>query len=378
MDFRHTDERRMLADTLERYISQDYPLADRLEAGQSDLGFSRAKWAELAELGIPGMMFDTRNGGFGGQGFDLMVVFQAVGKGLIVEPLLASAVLAGGALAMAGNAAQKTRIEGLISGQAQAAFAHFEAADGWDPRYIATSATRTHEGWRLNGEKAVVRNAGSADFLVVSARSAGKPGDDAGLSLFLLPRRADGVTIREYQTIDGGRAAEVTLDNVVLDHDALIGVEGRGDDILTAVLGRGVFCLCAEALGLMDAIRDLTLEYLRQRQQFGVPIGKFQALQHRMATLLLEIEQARAAVINAAANLDSAGVPRERALSAAKFTIAEVGTLVAEESIQMHGGMGMTWEYPLGHFAKRLTMIGQEMGDGDFHLTRYMRLGQAG
>jgi len=366
----------MLTDTLARYVLQDYPLDARLTAGASELGYSRAKWAQLADLGLMGALFSEDDGGYGGQGFDLAVVFEGIGRGLIVEPLLGSAVLGGGILANAGDTLQKELIEQLISGEKQAAFAHFEAGDGWDATHIQTTAEKTDTGWVLNGAKAVVRGASSADFLVVSARSSGSAGDETGLSLFLLPRDCDGVSMRDYTTIDGGRAAEIRFDNTTLGAAALIGTQGDGFGPLTVALGRGLLCLSAEALGIMETIKDMTIEYLRTRKQFGVPIGKFQALQHRMADVLLEIEQARAAVINAAAHVDKPGLAREKAASAAKFTLSQVGTLVAEESIQMHGGMGMTWEYPLGHYVKRLVMIGHELGDEDFHLTRYMALGK--
>lgn len=369
MDFSLTSEQQMLTDTLARYLKQDYPLAARLAAGVSDRGFSAGKWAELADLGVIGALFEEGVGGYGGTGFDLSVVFEAIGKGLVVEPFLAS-LLAGSVLAHA----RSNRFAAVMAGTSLGAFAHFEAGDGWDMAYIETRAGQVGDGWQLSGEKAVVRHGAAADFLIVSARTSGKIGERTGLSLFLVPTSAKGLTLRDYTTIDGGRAAEISLDGVAAE--ALIGAEGQGEAILTDVLGRAILCLCAEAVGIMDVIKDMTIDYLQTRKQFGVPIGKFQALQHRMAELLLEIEQARAAVINAAAHLDVAGLARERALSAAKFTIGQVGTLVAEESIQMHGGIGMTWEYPLGHYAKRLVMIGQEMGDEDHHLARYIALGK--
>jgi alkylation response protein AidB-like acyl-CoA dehydrogenase len=377
MDFSHSDERQMLADTLSRYIAQDYPLEARLAAGASERGFSDEKWAGLAELGVIGALLPEEAGGFGGQGFDLAVVFEAIGAGLIVEPFLQSAVLAGSVLAEAGSATQKAHLDAIISGETIAALAHFEAGDGSDPRYINTRAEAKGDGWVLNGAKAVVRHAGAADILIVSARTSGVPGDADGLSLFLVPKDAAGLSFRTYQTIDGGGAGEVDLSGVTLVSDALIGSAGEAAPVLEIALGRGLLALSAEALGIMDVIKDMTIEYIRTRKQFGVPIGKFQALQHRMAELLLEVEQARSAVINAAFHEAERGPLRERALSAAKVTIGRVGTLVAEESIQIHGGMGMTWEYPLGHFAKRLVMIGQEFGDEDYHLMRYIRLGKA-
>jgi len=373
MDFHHSEERQMLADTLTRFVAQDYPLADRLAAGASETGYDPAKWAALAELGVIGALFGEEAGGFGGAGFDISVVFDAIGRGLMLEPFLQT-LLVGSVLANAGSAEQQTRLEGLLSGETIAAFAHFEAGDGCKTAYIATTAKRDGEGWVLNGQKAVVRAATASAFLIVSARTRGQAGDADGVSLFLVPNDANGVMLRDYETIDGGRAADVPLSNVKLGAEALIGIDGRAALVIDDALGKGLLALCAEAVGIMDVIKDMTILYIQTRKQFGVPIGKFQALQHRMADMLLEVEQARSAVINAAFHEGTPGLERERALSACKVTIGRVGTLVAEESIQIHGGMGMTWEYPLGHFAKRLTIIGHEMGDEDFHLVRYMDL----
>jgi alkylation response protein AidB-like acyl-CoA dehydrogenase len=211
----------------------------------------------------------------------------------------------------------------------------------------------------------------------VSARNSGTVEDEVGISLFLVPADAQGLAVRGYPTIDGGRAAELTLQDVKLPANALLGAPGAGFATIENAVGAGIVALCAEALGAMDEAKKATLEYLQTRKQFGMFIGSFQALQHRMANMLLEIEQARSAVINAAAALSAERVVRERALSAAKFSIGRIGTLVAEESIQMHGGIGMTWELPLAHYAKRLIMIDHQLGDEDHHLQRYIELGRS-
>lgn len=375
MDFNLSEERQMLADTITRWVMNDYPLKARLEAGVSELGYAPDKLAALAELGVIGALFGEESGGFGGAGFDLAVVFEGLGKGLVIEPLLAD-LLAGSVLEAAGNDTQKALLEPVIEGSKTLAFAHYEADDGDDPRWLETSAKKTAEGWNITGQKAVVRGGGSADYLVVSARTSGKAGEANGLSLFLVPSDTKGIETHAYATIDGGGAAEITMNIKGLPMDSLIGTEGGGLDLINLAIGRGMVALGAEALGIMDVIKAMTIEYIQTRKQFGVPIGKFQALQHRMAEMLLEIEQARSAVIRAAALLDQPGVERERAVSALKVTINGVGTLVAEESIQIHGGIGMTWEHDLGHFAKRLTMITHELGDEDYHLTRYIELGK--
>ena len=375
MNFQHTDDRRMLADTLDRFVAEQYGFETRNRIAYGEAGVSPDLWARFAELGAIGALFPEADGGFGGAGFDVAVVFESLGRGLVVEPFL-GALMVGRALGAAGNDAQKEHIASLIDGTTVAALAHDEPGAHYELARVSTRAVRQGDGWVLSGAKAVVLQAEHAQLLLVSARTSGTDDSKEGISLFLVPGEAAGLTVRGYGRIDGGRAAEVTLDGVSLGADALLGVEGDGFATLELAVGWGVLALCAEALGAMEVARKNTLEYLQTRKQFGVPIGSFQALQHRMADLLLEIEQARSAVINAAAAMDADRLTRERALSAAKFSIGRIGTLVTEESIQMHGGIGMTWELPLPHYAKRLVMIDHQFGDEDHHLQRYIALGK--
>ncbi|PVX71291.1 acyl-CoA dehydrogenase family protein [Paraburkholderia unamae] len=373
MNFQHTEDRRMLADTLNRFIAEQYGFAARDAIARSTEGFSADMWQRFAELGVIGALFDEADGGFGGAGFDVAVVFEALGRGLVVEPFL-DTLIVGRALAHAGSEAQRARIASLIDGSLVAALAHDEPGSHYEDARVTTRAEKHGDGWVLQGAKGVVQHGEHADALLVSARTAGNEFEEAGISLFLVPRDAAGVSVRGYGKIDGGRAAEVTLDNVAVNADALVGAQGGGFATLEHARGYGLVALAAEALGAMDVARDFTLEYLRTRKQFGTPIGSFQALQHRMADVLLEIEQARSAVINAAAAVDAPRAQRERALSAAKYTIGRTGARVAEEAIQLHGGIGMTWELPLAHYAKRLVMIDHQLGDEDHHLARYIAL----
>ncbi|WP_338638569.1 acyl-CoA dehydrogenase family protein [Burkholderia pyrrocinia] len=377
MDFQHTEDRRMLADTLNRFIAEQYAFPVRDRIAQSAEGFDRAMWQRFAELGTVGALFPEADGGFGGAGFDIAVVFECLGRGLVVEPFL-GALLAGRALSLAGGAVHRDKLAALIDGSASAAFAHDEPGSHYELTTVRTRAERSGDGWVLTGAKGVVDQAAQAAFFVVSARTSGHDDDAAGIGLFVVPADAPGVSLRDYRKIDGGRAAEVRFDRVALPADAALGQPGgdggAGVALLERVLGYGLLALSAEALGAMDVAKEHTLDYLRTRKQFGMPIGSFQALQHRMADLLLEIEQARSAVINAAAQLDAPRAVRERALAAAKVSIGRIGTLVAEESIQLHGGIGMTWELPLSHYAKRLVMIDHQLGDEDHHLARYIAL----
>jgi alkylation response protein AidB-like acyl-CoA dehydrogenase len=369
MDFNHSEDRRMLADTLGRYLQQRYPIEERHRIGGSEEGWSRAHWVALAGLGIVGALFGEDAGGFGGTGFDIAAVFEPLGRALVVEPFLGT-LMAGRALA--GTGGQDALLGEVMAGGTLLAFAHEEPQSRYDLAEVATRADRTGGSWRLTGHKAVVSQIEAADRIIVSARIAGVPGDAAGIGLFLVEKGAPGLSVRGYPMIDGGRGGELTLDSTpatLLTEDGL--------PLIEEAVAAGIVALAWEAVGVMDVLKASTLDYLRTRRQFGVPIGKFQALQHRMATVALEIEQARSAAINAADALDGDRVARERAVSAAKFTIGRVGTLAAEEAIQMHGGIGMTWELPLSHFAKRLTMIGHQLGDEDHHLGRYVALGRA-
>lgn len=380
MNFEHTEDRRMLADSLNRFISEQYAFDARDRIAKSEHGFSKEIFQQFAELGVIGALFSEADGGFGGGGFDIAVVFEALGRGLVIEPLL-GAVMVGEAISAAGNDAQKEKLGDIINGAVVAAFAHDEADTHYERTRVATKAERSNNGndggWVLHGAKAVVPQGEQADLFLISARTSGNVDDEAGISLFLVPAKTAGLTVRGCPAIDGGRVAELSFDGVKLGADALLGAEGQGHATLERAIGRGVLALCAEALGAMEAAKAATLDYLRTRKQFGTLIGSFQALQHRMADLLLEIEQARSAVINAAAAIDTGDrVTRERALSAAKFSIGRIGALVAQESIQMHGGIGMTWELPLPHYAKRLVMIDHQLGDEDHHLQRYIALGK--
>jgi len=372
MDFNLTEDRIMLKDMVSRFIADNYALQKRHAAAESAEGFSRDVWAQFAELGLIGALFSEEDGGFGGSGFDINVLFEELGRGLVVEPFLSSAILGGGMVADLGNDAQKEMLAGVMAGTTLLALAHGEPDSRYDLPAVSTRAEQTDGAWLLNGRKAVALNGDSADHLVVTARTAGLEWDEDGITAFLVPSSHPGLEIRGYPTIDGLHAADILLDNLQLRDDALLGVPGQAYPAIEKAVARANVALAAEAVGLMEVCRDMTLDYLRTRKQFGVPIGKFQALQHRMATVLMEIEQARSATINAAGRLTLSRVEREKAVSTAKALAGRIGRLVAEEAIQMHGGIAMTWEYGLGHYAKRLIMIDHQFGDVDYHTGRFV------
>lgn len=361
MDFSIGEDRQMLADTLSRYLADNFDWKAREAAIESEAGFSREVWNGLGELGIFGALFPEEAGGFGGTAFDVGVVFAELGKALATGPFLGT-LMAGRLLAAAGNTDDLGEI---IAGSKIVTFADEDALDASGKPMPAAGATADHHSLVLSGDKGVVDYLGSADMVVATGQY------DGAERAFLLNTDGPGVTVRDYTLVDGGSAGELALMYApvkMLDADEAALAEARA---------MGLVAVCWEAVAVMDVLRDQTLDYLRTRKQFGVPIGKLQALQHRMATLALEIEQARSAAINAAANFEKDPVTRDRACAAAKYTAGKVGRLAAEEAIQMHGGIGMTWELPMSHYAKRLTMLNHVLGDDDHHLARYMALGQA-
>ncbi|SFE62407.1 acyl-CoA dehydrogenase family protein [Roseivivax sediminis] len=371
MNFELTDERRMLSDSLRRYLGDTASHEATAKATEGETGFDPGLWSGLSEMGVIGALLPEDAGGFGGAGFDISVVFEEIGRAGAVVPLIESGVLAAGLLAEFGETeAAEAAIAGTVL-----TLAHAEPGSRYTLEHVETRAEQHDGGWRLSGRKSVVGFAAAAETLIVSARTGGEAADTDGISLFRVPAEAEGLTLRDYPMNGGGRAAEVALDGVPAE--ALIGPEGGAFDALERAHARATCALSAEALGLMETIRALTVDYLRGRKQFGQPIGKFQALQHRMADVLIEIEQARSAVINLAGHLGADRAERERHVSATKNLIGRAGRLVAEEAIQMHGGIGMTQEYALGHFAKRLIMVDHRFGDADHHLERFIRLSAA-
>ena len=377
MNFELTDERQMLQDSLRRLLADHYSHEKIVALAASASGFSAETWGALAEMGVIGALFSEADGGFGGAGFDLAVVFEEFGRAGAPDPLLDTAVLGGGILAAVGSDEHKTLIESVIDGSLQLALAHAEPKSRYELSRVDTTVKRDGDAFVLDGHKAVVVNAGAADYLIVSARSDGEVSSQSGISLFLIPANTAGLSLQDYPMVSGGRAAEMQLDNVRIDKHALLGKEGEAFDTLELAQARATVAICAEALGLMETIRKLTTDYLKMRKQFGQPIGKFQVLQHRMADVLIEIEQARSAVINLAGHVDGERDIREKHVSATKNMIGNVGKLVAEESIQMHGGIGLTAEYELGHLVKRLVMVDHRLGDAAFHLERFIDIAVA-
>jgi alkylation response protein AidB-like acyl-CoA dehydrogenase len=379
MDFRLNEEQQMLQDTVARLVRGEYSFEKRLAFSETEAGFSVDFWKQLSELGLTAVPFSEELGGFGGGGVEVQSVMTEMGRGLCLEPYLQSVVFAGGLINQAGNDSQKeVWLSGIASGELRAAVALQEPQSFYDLNDVQTRAEKNDGGFVLNGRKAVVIGGHCADLIVVSARTSGDTRDASGISLFALKPDTAGIERRVYPTIDGSKGCDITLNNVQVGADALLGEDGKASDVIEYQAGRAIAALCAEAVGVMEVANELTLEYLKQRKQFGVPIGKFQVLQHRMVDMMSELEQARSMAILAASVADEEqSDERRRVLSAAKSVIGRSGQFISEQGIQSHGGIGMTWEYNFAHYAKRLIMINHQLGDDDFHLERYASLLQA-
>jgi len=377
MNFELSEEQQLLADTIKRFVATHYSFDGRAKILASSAGYSEDVWAALAEMGLLGLPFAEEHGGFGGTAVDVMIVMEAIGDGLLVEPYLATVALGGRLVARAGSPAQQAAIlPAVIQGKRKLAFAQTERGARYDLRHVTCRARREGNGWILDGEKCVVLHGGCADTLVVSARTSGDDADAAGISLFLVERRAPGVSVQEFRTLDNLRVADIQLANVVLEGDALLGRAGEGLATIEEGVDYATALLCAEAVGAIRSANDATLDYLKTRRQFGVPIGTFQALQHRMVDMVISYEQARSMACLACVKVDTDdATERRRVVSAAKVKIADACRHVSQEAVQLHGGMGMTEELKISHTFRRLTMIAQAFGDAEHHLERFAALG---
>jgi hypothetical protein len=373
MDFNLSDEQRQLREAVEAFAAKEYTF-ERLQAiKHSGAGWDPAVWRGLAELGVTALNVPASLGGLGYGPTETLALMDACGPSLLLEPILTSAVIATTLLRhYERDAASAELLRALAAGDRIAALAHFEPGSRFETAWIETRAAAAGEGFRLDGHKAVVAHAGLADVLVVSARSAGMAADAEGLSLYLVPRQSPGLELVEYLTVDGQRAADLYLSGVKVPRAARLGSRGDALAAIEAALDAGLAALCAEAVSIMQALIRATVEYLNARQQFGQPLGRFQALQHRMADMTVHLEQARSMSFLATVRCAAPdAVERRRTLSAAKYLIAEAARFVGQQSVQLHGGMGMTDELKVSHWFKRLTAIEILFGDGDFHLQRF-------
>ena len=372
MDFNYTPEQQQFRDALRRFIDKDYTFEHRNKIVHSEKGVSAEAWATLVELGMTALPIPEERGGFNGSAVDMMVVMQEIGYGIIIEPYFAT-VLGAQFLKLAGG--HDDLLEQVAGGALKLAAALGEKQARHELFHIATTAKEDGDGYVINGTKTVVIHGAQADKIIVSARTGRGQRDTDGISLFIVDGGAAGITRRDYRTIDCQRAADITFANVRVPVSALLGKAGFGWGILDAAADYGATLLCAEAVGAMDALNAATLEYLKTRQQFGVQIGKFQALQHRMAEMFMQAEQARSMAMLAAVKVSSEEAnERRRNVSAAKARVGQALKYVGQQAVQLHGGMGVTNELPAAHHFKRLTMIELTLGDTDHHLARFASL----
>lgn len=374
MDFDLTDEQRILKDSVDRLIADRYGFEARRVYRSEPDGWSRDLWAQFAELGLLGLPFAEVDGGYGGGPVETALVMEAFGRSLVIEPYLASIVISGAVLRHGASDAQRARlVPSIASGEHVYAYAQVERQSRYSLNDVKTRATPDGDVWRLSGAKSLALHGDTADWLLVTARTAGEERDRHGIGLFLVDAAATGVQRRGYPTQDGMRAAEIDLDNVAAEalgdaHDALPGLERAQDEVLAA--------LAAEAVGVMQAMHELTLDYLKTRKQFGRAIGENQSLQHRAVDMYVSLEQARSMSIFATMMVQEEDrTERQRAMHAAKVQIGRSGRHIGQESVQLHGGIGVTMEYAVGHYFKRMTMIERTFGDTDSHLAALARLG---
>jgi alkylation response protein AidB-like acyl-CoA dehydrogenase len=376
LNFEFSDEQRQLHDAVERYLKEQYSFDRYRSIQRSEAGWDPSVWRGLADLGVLAITVPVEQGGLGFGPLETLAMMGDCGRSLLLEPVLSSAVIATAALrAFADETPAGALLADMASGAKIAVLAHFESGARFESQWVSTRARRIGESYRLDGHKGVVMHAGAADTLLVSARTAGEAADPGGVSLFLVPRAAPGLVLDAYPTLDGQRAADVYLQAVEVPASSRLGAEGNALPAVEAALDVGLAALCADAVGVMQALADATVDYVRERQQFGQPIGRFQALQHRIADMLIHLEQARSMSYLAAMRCTDENVAeRRRALSAAKAVIGQAGRFVGQQAVQLHGGMGMTDELKVSHWFKRLTAAQLMFGDSDTHLQRFAAL----
>ncbi len=379
MDFNLSEEQKLIRNAVDKFIRNDYSFDARKKILDLENGFSQQNWQQFADMGWLGIPFAEEYGGLGGGPIDIAQVMEAFGTGMVVEPYLTSVVLGGGLIEAGGSESQKqSLLPALIAGELRLATAYTEQESRSNPADVQTRAEKSGDGYVLNGTKTVVLGAPTATKLIVSARTSGDRLDASGISLFLIDQDAPGVNVQGYRTMEGGSAGNVQLQNVKVGADALLGQEGQGLPILEYGLDLATAAACADALGAMQAAMRKTVDYLKTRKQFDVPIGSFQALQHRAVDMFTSVEASRSMVLMASLKVsDPDPVERKKAVSAAKQFIGEKARFIAQQAVQMHGGIGMTEELDIGHYFRRLTMFCGLFGSTDYHLKRFAELSKA-
>lgn len=372
MDLSYSNEQLLLRDSVEKFISDKYDISERNKITASDEGFSRENWQQFADLGWLALPFSEEDGGIGGSPVDTMVIMEEFGKGLVVEPYIPTVVMVGTAIAGYGSAEQKSEIiPGIADGSLIATFAYAEEQGHYDLSNVATTAKKDGDFYLLNGTKSVVLNAQSADKILVSTRTAGNQVDTNGITLFLVDASDEGISREDYPTVDGLRASEITFEDVRIPATNIVGEVNQGATIVDKIMTRSILAVSAEAVGAMEVLYKDTIEYTKQREQFDHPLSDFQVLKHRMTEMFMEHSLAKSLCLKATMLESQDSVETERTIHALKFLIGKAGRFVGQNSVQLHGGMGMTEELRVAHYFKRLMVIDSQFGNGDYHLTKF-------
>ena len=372
MNFELSEEQKMIQQSVERFVQDNYDLNTRISLSANDCGYSSDFWKSMAELGWLGLPFDESDGGFGGNQIDVLVIMEQFGKGLVLEPFLASVVMGGGAIKKGASESLKNEIlPGLIEGTKQLSFAYAEQQSRFDLEDVITSARKEGDGFVLNGQKSMVQNAETADHIIVAARTSGGQIDEDGITLFLVDANSEGLSMDNFPTVDGLRASEITLENVSVSEDRVIGNIDEGFEILQSIANDAILALSAEAVGAMEVLYKDTVEYTQQREQFDHPMSEFQVLQHRMVDMFMEYEQCKSMLYRATMESVQDPIAAQRTIHGLKHLIGKSGLFVGENAVQLHGGMGVTEELRVGHFFKRLLVIDSMFGNADHHLQKF-------
>jgi alkylation response protein AidB-like acyl-CoA dehydrogenase len=375
MDFTFNEEQTLIQDQVDQFVLKEYDWETRQSLSNSDLGFGQENWQKFAELGWLGISVSEDSGGFGGSAIESMLIMEAFGKGLVVEPFLETMIMSGGLIDAHGSDQQKASIlEPAISGEMQLALAYAEPQSRFNLSDVVTEAKPEGDNFVLNGYKSVVMNGPSANKILVSARTSGSQLEENGLTLFIVDADSDGLNKTNYKTVDGRRASDISLENVTVSKDDVVGGVDSGFEILDLAIDKAILAISAEAVGAMEVLYKATVEYTKTREQFGTAIGKFQVLQHRMVDMFMEYEQCKSLLYMATMKQEEGAAYAKKAISGLKYQVGKAGKFIGQQAVQLHGGMGVTDELNVGHYFKRLTTIGTIFGNTDYHLKKYTSL----
>ena len=375
MDFTFNEEQTLIQDQVDQFIQKEYDWETRQSLSNSELGFGDNNWQKFAELGWLGISTSEDNGGFGGSAIESMLIMEAFGKGLVVEPFLETIIMSGGLIDEHGSDQQKSSIlEPAIAGQLHLALAYAEPQSRFNLSDVVTEAKSDGDNFILNGYKSVVMNGPSANKIIISARTSGSQLEENGITLFIIDGDSQGLNKTNYKTVDGRRASDLTIENVSVSKDDIIGQIDAGFDILDSSIDRAILAISAEAVGAMEVLYKTTVEYTKTREQFGTSIGKFQVLQHRMVDMFMEYEQCKSLLYMATMKHEEGSADAKKAISGLKYQVGKAGRFIGQQAVQLHGGMGVTDELNVGHYFKRLTTVGTIFGNSDYHLKKYTSL----